>query len=106
MQDGKIATSVEALENRAEKILADAKEKAEEIRLNAKVEADKILAAEVPMDSIDSRCSEIIQTATEEATRMRKSSNKHCAEIRASTEENITKVADRIVSIVTGSDLA
>ena len=104
MQDKEMAHSVEALESKAEKILGDAKEKAEEIHLNAKAEADKILISELTADSIDTKCHEIIQTATEEATRMKKSSSKHCDEIKASADKKIGQVVDHIVSIVTGSD--
>lgn len=104
MQDEEIAHSVEALENKAEKILGDAKEKAEEIHLNAKAEAQNILMSELPMDSIDTQCHEIIQTATEEATKMKKASSKRCDEIEASADKKLGQVVDHIVSIVTGSD--
>ena len=104
MHDKKMAHSVEALESKAEKILGDAKEKAEEIHLNAKAEAEKILISELTADSIDTKCHEIIQTATKEATRMKKSSSKHCDEIKASADKKIGLVVDHIVSIVTGSD--
>ena len=104
MHDKKMAHSVEALESKAEKILGDAKEKAEEIHLNAKAEADKILTSELTTASIDTKCHEIIQTATEEATKMKKSSSKHCDEIKASADKKIGQVVDHIVSIVTGSD--
>ncbi len=104
MQNKEMAHSVEVLESKAEKILVDAKEKAGKILLNAKAEADKILITELPMDSIDTKCHEIIQTATEEATKMKKSSSKHCDEIKASADKKIIQVVDHIVSIVTGSD--
>ena len=105
MQDKEIANSVEALESKAEKILEDAREKAEEIRVNAKDKADNILISELPMDSIDTECHEIIQAAMEEAAKMKKSSSKHCDEIKASTDKKIVQVVDHIVDIVTGSDL-
>lgn len=98
-----MAHSVKTLESKAEKILGNAKEKAEEIRLNAKAEANKILISELPMDSIDTKCHEIIQTATEEATKMKKSSSKHCDEIKDSTDKKIVQMVEHIVSIVTGS---
>jgi len=105
MRDKEMANSVEALENKVEKILENAREKAEDIRLNAKVEAGNIIMSEIPMDGTDTKCHEIIQTAMEEAIKMKKSSSKHCDEIKANTDKKIVQVVEHIVNIVTGSDL-
>lgn len=104
MQNKKITPSVEALEIKAEKILENAKEKAEEILLNAKMEAKNILISELPMDSIDTKCHETIETAMKEATKMGKSSNRHCDEIKASADKKIPEVANYIVGIITGAN--
>lgn len=106
MRNNKITHSVEALESKAEKILEDAKEKSEEILFNAKMEADKILTSELPMHLIDTKCHELIETAMEETTKMKKASSIHCDEIKASADKKITKVVDHIVDIVTGANQA
>jgi len=106
VQNRKITHSVEALESKAEKILEDAKEKSEEILFNAKMEVDTILISELPMDLIDTKCHETIETAMEEATKMKKASSRHCEEIKSSADKKITKVVDHIVDIVTGANQA
>ena len=104
MKNNKITQSVEVLESKAEDILEDAKKKAEDILLNAERETRNILTSEPSTDAIDSKCIEIIKEAKTEATKMKNDSSKHCDEIKASADKKIAKVADNIVSIVTGAN--
>ena len=104
MKNNNITQSVEALENKAEKILEDAKKKAEDIFLHAGIEARNILISEPPADSIDTKCNEIIKEAKIEATKTKNDSNKHCDEIKANADKKIADVIDNIVSIITGAN--
>ena len=63
----KITDSVEAIEVEAEKILGEARTKANEIILEAKAEAQRMLSSPLPLDEIKTECDRIVSKARAEA---------------------------------------
>ena len=101
-----IASGVKAIEVEAERILADARAKANDILLRARDEARQILAAELPMDEVKASCAEITRRATEEADAELARLEKKASEISADAGKKVDRLADLIVSIVTGAKSA
>ena len=101
-----IASGVKAIEVEAERILADARAKANDILLRARDEARQILAAELPMDEVKASCKEVTQRATKEANAELARLEKKASEISADAGKKVDRLADLIVSIVTGAKSA
>ncbi len=98
-----VASSVEAIEVEAEKILESARSRANEILLKAKEEANKISSSELPMDEVKTECESIIRKARGEATKKTEASLLESSEVRAHAEEKVGEIVKRIVNIVTGA---
>ena len=64
-----ITSSVEVIEVEAEKMLEDAQNRAAEIILKAKEEANAILASEVSLDEVKGECEQTLDKAREKAAR-------------------------------------
>ncbi len=100
-----MTSSVETIEVEAEKILEEARSKANGILLKANEEANKILSSELPMDEVDAECQRIIHKAREEADKKIEDSRKKAAEIRTEIGNKVDKITKRIVSNITGAEL-
>ncbi len=105
MSAEEMTSSVETIEVEAEKILEEARSKANGILLKANEEANKILSSELPMDEVDAECQRIIHKAREEADKKIEDSRKKAAEIRTEIGNKVDKITKRIVSNITGAEL-
>jgi vacuolar-type H+-ATPase subunit H len=97
-----ITSSVEALEVEAEKILAEAKTRANEILLEAKEEAKKILSSQLPLDEVKTECDKIVNKARAEADGKIKDSEKKAAEVSINADKKIKELTELVVNIVRG----
>jgi len=102
MQKRNIAHSVEAMENQAEKILNDARVKADSILSKADKDADEILNSKLLTDEVDVKCQDIINKATLEAEKKNKDASKQTARMKVHADKNMEAVVERIVEVVTG----
>ena len=98
----KISNSVEALEVEAEKILAEAKTRANEILLEAKEKAKKILPSQLPLAEVKTECDEIVNKAKAEANKKIKDSEKKAAEISIHADKKVKEITELVVNIATG----
>ena len=105
MSAEEMTSSVETIEVKAEKLLKEARNKANEVLLGANEEINKLLSAELPVDEVKSECEEIIQKAREEADRRVEDSRKKASEIRATVGKKTDVIANRLVSDITGAKL-
>ena len=100
-----IASSVEAIESEAERILEEARVRANEILLEAREETRRILSAELPMDEVKTECDKIVRKARIESDEKIKASEKKASEVSANAAKKAEGIVDLIVSIVTGAKL-
>ena len=100
-----MASSVEAIEIEAEKILEEARSRANEILRKANEEAGKILSAKMPLDEVKTECEQIINKARQEANKEVEESKRKAADIRTSTSEKVDKITKRVSDIITGAEL-
>jgi vacuolar-type H+-ATPase subunit H len=97
-----VASGVEAIEVKAEKILEEARTKANEILLKAKEEARRILSSQLSMDEVKTECDEITHRARLEAEEKIADSEKKASEISINADKKVEGIVDLIVSIITG----
>lgn len=100
-----ITNSVETIEIKAEKMLEEARSRANEIILKAKEEASSILSAEMPKDEGKREREHILNEARQKANQEVEASKKKASEIRTNATKKIGKITERIVNIVTGAEL-
>ena len=105
MSAEEMSSSVETIEVEAERILEEARNRANEILLKANEEANKILSSELPMDEVKAECEKIIRKAREEADKKVEDSKKKAAEIKTEIGNKVDKITERIVSNITGAEL-
>lgn len=98
----KIADSVEAIEAEAEKMLQEARTRANEIVLTVREEARTILSAPLPMDEVRTECDRIVSKARAQADETSKDAEEKAAEIAVSADKRLEEMAKRLVSIVRG----
>jgi len=98
-----VTSGVKAIEAEAEKVLEDARARADEILVNAKQEAGNILSAELPMDEVKAECEKIISAAEKQAGKEAERSKKKASEIDANAGEKIESFVKLIASIVIGA---
>jgi cell division septum initiation protein DivIVA len=97
-----ITNSVEALEAEAEKILEEARTRANGIFLGAKEEAKKILSSQLPLDEVKTECDNIVSKARAEADKEIKDSEKKAAEIGINADKKVKEITELMVNIVRG----
>jgi len=100
-----ISKSVEDIEREAEKILKEARDKANAILLKAKEETKKNLSSPLPMYEAETECQEIIRKAKIEADKKGQDAANKASEIRTNADKKIEEVVERIVSIIIGAKL-
>jgi len=105
MSAEEVTSSVETIEVEAERMLEEARGKANEILLKANEEASKILSSKLPMDEVKAECERIIDKAREEADKKVEDSRKKAAGIKAEVGNKVDKITERIVSNITGAEL-
>jgi vacuolar-type H+-ATPase subunit H len=98
----KITDSVEAIEGEAEKILEEARTRANEILLQAREEAKKIVSSQLSLDEIKPKCDNIVSKARAEADKKIKDSEKKAAEIGSNADKKVKELMELVVNIVTG----
>jgi len=99
------ASSVEAIDAEAEKILEEARTRASEILRKGREEAKDIVSSQPPMDDVKEEYERIIHEARAEADKKIEESRKKASEISTSADSKVQKVAERIVDIITGAKL-
>ena len=105
MSAEEVTSSVETIEVEAERMLEEARGKANEILLKANEEASKILSSKLPMDEVKAECQKIIHKAREEADKKVKESRERASEIKTEVGNKVDKITERIVSNITGAEL-
>jgi len=105
MSAEEVTSSVETIEVEAERMLEEARGKANGILLKANEEAGKILSSKLPMDEVKAECERIIDKAREEADKKVEDSRKNATEIKAEVGNKVDKITERIVSNITGAEL-
>lgn len=103
MSAEQITSSIESIENEAEKTLDKARSRANDIILKAKEEADNVLSSEVPLDDVKGECEQILVKARKKADKDIEASKKKASEIRTGASKKMGKITERIVNIVTGA---
>lgn len=101
----KITSSIEIIEIKAEKMLEEARSRANEIILKAKEEASRILSAEMPMDEVKREREHILSEARQKTNQEVEESKKKASKIRTNATKKVGKITERIVNIVTGAEL-
>ncbi len=97
-----ITGSVEALEAKAEKILTEAKTRADDIVLQAKEEAKKMLSSQLPLDEVKAESEKIVSKARAEADMRIRDAKKSAAEINISADKKVKEITELVVNIVKG----
>jgi vacuolar-type H+-ATPase subunit H len=97
-----MTTDVEALEAKAEKILAEAKARASEIVLEAKEEARKMLSSQLPLDEVKAESEKIVSKAQAEADTKIKDAENSAAEISINADKKVKEITELVVNIVKG----
>ena len=105
MSAEQITSSIESIENEAEKTLDKARSRANDIILKAKEEADKVLSSEVPLDDVKGECEQILVKARKKADKKVEEAKKKASEIRTGTTKKVGKITERIVDIITGAEV-
>jgi len=98
----KITDSVEAIEVEAEKILQEARNRANQILLEAKEESKKMLSSPLPLDAIRAECESIVSKARTDADQTIKDSDKKAAETAANAEKKLEETVQLMVNIIAG----
>ena len=106
MSAEEITSSVETIEIEAEKILEEARNRANEILLKAKEETSKILSSKMPLGEVNRECEQILHEANEEANKKIEESKRKASEIRTDAGRKGEKITERLVSIITGAELS
>ena len=97
-----VTSGVEAIEVEAEKVLEEARNKADEILIKAKGEARKILSAELPLGKVQAECESIVLKARQEADKEVEDSKRRAAEIRTAAGKKVKEIVGSIVTIIAG----
>ena len=105
MSAEQITSSIESIENEAEKTLEAARSRANEIILKAKDEASRILSSGMPLDEVKGECEQILNEAREKANQEVEESKKKASQIRTSASKKMGKITERIVNIISGAEL-
>ena len=105
MSAEQIISSIESIENEAEKALEEAKSRANEIILKAREEAGRILSSEMPLDEVKEECEQILSKAGEKEDEKVKESKKTASQIRTSAGKKVDKITERIVNIISGAEV-
>lgn len=97
-----ITNNVEAIESQAENMLDEARTRANEILLEAKEEAKRILSSQLPPDVVKTEYDKIISQARAEADYKIKDSKKKAAEISVNADKKVKETTELVVNIVKG----
>lgn len=100
----RVADSVEAIEAEAEKMLQEASTRGNEILLEAREEARRILSSPLPLDAVRTECDRIVSKARAEADEAIKDSKRQAAEIGIDADKKLEEITKRLVSIVAGKN--
>ena len=99
----KVATSVEAIEDEAKKILDSAESRANEILLKAREKAKKISSSKLSLDEAQAEAVTIVHKAKEKAEQTVQVAQQESPKIKAMAEAKFDEIAERIFNIVTGA---
>lgn len=103
MTEKKISGGVESIEAEADKILEEARAKANKTILKYKEEAAEILSSDLSMSKVETKCKKLINKAKEEAEQDIKNSRDDASKINTAVAgKKIENSVKRIVNIVTG----
>ena len=105
MSAEQITSSIESIENEAEKTLEKARSRANEIIIEAKEEAGRILSSEMPLDDVKGECEQILNEAREKADKKVEESKKKASQMRVGTTKKVGKIRERLVNIITGAEV-
>jgi vacuolar-type H+-ATPase subunit H len=97
-----ITNSVEALEGEAEKILEEARTRANQILLETREEAKKMLSSPLTLEVVKTECDKIVSKARTEADEKIKDSEKKAAEIGINADKKVKEITELLVNIVRG----
>jgi vacuolar-type H+-ATPase subunit H len=97
-----ITSNVEALEVEAEKILEEARTRTNQILIEAREEAKKMLSSQLPLEAVKTECDKIVSKARAEADEKIKDSEKKAAEIGINADKKVKRLTELVVNIITG----
>ncbi len=103
MATEEMTSSVETIEIEAEKMLEEARSRANEILRKANEEASKILLTKMPLDEVKTECEQIVNKATKEADQEIEESKRKAAEIKTASNKKVEGIAKRIAGVITGA---
>jgi len=97
-----IANSVEAIELEAEKMLEEARTRANGILLEAREEARKILSSPLPLDAVKTKYDRSVNMARAEADEKIRDSEKKAVEISTNADNKAREITELMINIVKG----
>ena len=103
MSAEKIKSSVQAIEEDAEKILKEARNEANKIIAQANEDVKKIINSKLPKDQVQSEYDKIISKAKKDAKKKIDEAKEKTSEIQTETGKKMDEIVQRIVAIITGA---
>lgn len=97
-----ILDTIEQIEEKAKKVLADARVKAAEIIRKSRDEISSIQAEELPLDDVKRECNKIAADAEAEAEKVVDEAAKRAAAIKDTVKKKIDKIIEKIANTITG----
>jgi len=98
-----ITNNVESIEGEAEKILESAKNRANEILLEAREKAKKISSSQLNTDEVKAQSISIVHSAKEEAEKKVEASRLESSKVEAHASDKVDEMVEYILNIVTGA---
>ena len=102
-ETGKISVSIEAVESEADKILDEARVKANDILLKAREEANKIVNSSLSLTEVEAEKENIIRAARDEASRKLEKSKVESSRIKTALGGKEDSIVKQLVEMVTGT---
>ena len=97
-----IIDTIEKIEKKAQKVLDDARAKADEIILAAKSEISAMQAEALPVDEVKRDCAKIVSDAELDAEKVVEEAAKKAADIKDAVKKKIDKIVDKVANTITG----
>ena len=104
MSAEEVSRNVEAIEVEAEKMLEDARMRANEILRKAKDQVGQILSSELAMDEVKTECEKIVQRARDGAEKELRDSEEKAAVIKSDIAEKADGIVRRLAGIIIGEN--
>ena len=104
MSTEKTVTGVAAIELEAEKVLEEAREKANKIIADANVQVNAITSQELNLDDVNAECEKIVAQAKEEAAQKIATAKEQATAIKEGTEQKVNNIVSRMIMQIMGME--